>query len=181
MPHPPPHSTPPVRSCVLRPLSNNETALFLTGAWQGQWQLTLLPLPLPNAPVPLQRALRIPHCGPARPCLALGGLAFDGAHFFLALEQKAGLVLVKGTVRGWQVTLSAPVEALGVGPRVNALAADPFLGAVFLAFCLPDRPSELYKVNATTLVVYGIKKMRTRGGAEASSPADLGLVLVPRH
>ena len=161
----PPLHVPPLyvfRRCILQPLSNNQTSVFLLGQWQGLWQLTQVPLPLPSTPIPLRDTLgpRIPEC----PCLALGDLTFNGAHYFMALERASGLVLVRGTVEGWGVALSVPVEGVAGGAMVNALVLDPVLEALFVAFNLPDEPSQLYKVNAGTLVVYGIKKMRNRGG-----------------
>ena len=161
----------PLRSCFVQSLPHNQTALFLTGTWQGHWQLTLVPLPLPAAPVPLEGVLRrrLPHC----PCRALGGLALDGPLFYMALERASGLVMVKGTLQDWAVLQSVPVEGVGAGAVVDAVALDPVLGALFVAFHPPGAPSRLYKFNATTLVVYGIKKMRNRGGPLSPSPDGL--------
>ena len=171
-----------IRGCVAQTHANNETALYLIGAWQGRWQMTTLPLPPPRPPIPLQQVLQrgLPLCAPTTPCLALGGLAFGGGAFFMALERAADLVLARGAVADWRVARSAPVPGVGGGAAVDALAFDPVLGALFLAFHRPGQPSEIYKANATTLVVYGAKAMRARGG-HPEVVARLALDLAPRR
>ena len=162
---PPPSSSATLRSVAVHSFSNNQTVLHLWGAWQGSWQLVQLPLPLPSDPVSLRGAITIPF-----PSLCLGGFVIDGPLFFMALERTSGLVLVRGLVQDWEVVMSQPVEGVGGEAVTNALTSDSFLGALFLAFNNPAEPSQLYKVNATTMLVYGIKKMRNRGGAPHPPP-----------
>ena len=64
---------------------------------------------------------------------------------------------------------------------VSAMAMDSVLGAVFVAARPQSRPSWVYKINATTLITYGIVKLRDRAGvalrpAASVAPAACGIV-----
>ena len=155
-----------VRGSALWRERDNQTTLYVAGAWGAEWQLTALPLLGPAAPTPLRNALAplLPLCA-AAPCAVAGAVAVHEGTAFLALEQAAGLVVAKIDLASRSVARHASVDGIGAAPAVSALTVDPKTLAVFVAANVEGRPSVVYKINSTTLAPYGIHRMRNRGGA----------------
>ena len=156
-----------VRSIAVWRAPPNRTAVYIAGAWDAEWQVTELRLPLRGPPVPLRAALapQLPRCR-SDGCAAAGAVAVHNSTLFLALEQRQGLLFAKVDLWGWRVVRSAPVDGAGDWPSVCDMTLDPVTAAVFVATNVPSGPSLVYKINSTSLMPYGISHMRKRGGAQ---------------
>ena len=76
----------------------NETSLIIAGSGAGVWELISLPLPLdPARRYYLRSAVlpQLPPCAALTPCLSTGGIARIGETLFLALVQKAGMIMAR--------------------------------------------------------------------------------------
>ena len=154
-----------VRGVVVLGDGGNSETVLVAGAWQGHWQVTALQLH-GQRPQPLWELLSpdVPVCGPASPCIAAGAVAGVEGDIYVALEGPAGLALVHATLADNRVVHSTRLDAADPSARAVSLSFDPLTAALYVTATPLRKPSIVYKVNAATLMTYGVRRLHRRGG-----------------
>ena len=156
-----------LRSAVAWEPAAGAPAFVLGGRLAGQWQLLCVPVGASDPSEVSYWAGLLPGLCGVGGCVTVGQLAAGSTALMVAVEHQDGVVLAKFVSLGpvtaavHQATLLAE---LGPGNRVEALAVDPVTASVYLAVSQAHVPSYVYRVNATSLVPYGVIRLLTRAG-----------------